>query len=75
MHMSEYFIVDRIEGKTINIESQSGEIIIISKDDVINMPKESDVLVREGNKFVVDYEETKNRKIKIENFMKGMWHN
>lgn len=74
MYMSECFIVDRIEGETITIESQSGEMIIINKNDVINIPKESDVLVRQGNKFVVDYEETKNRKIKIENFMKGMWH-
>jgi len=72
--MSEYFIVDRIEGENITIESSEGEMIIITKDDVINFPKESDVLVKKDNIFVVDYKETEERKIRIKNLMKGMWH-
>lgn len=71
--MAEYFIVDRIEGEKIIIESQSGEIIIITKDDTRGTIKESDVLVKEDNKFVVNYEETEKRKVNIKNLMKGMW--
>lgn len=71
--MWEYFIVDRIEGENIIIESQSGEIIIITKDDTGGIINESDVLVKEGNKFVVNYEETEKRKVNIKNLMKGMW--
>lgn len=71
--MSEYFIVDRIEGENIIIESPKGEMITISKNSISNKIRESDVLIKEGNIFVVDYKETENRKNRIRNIMEGMW--
>lgn len=72
--MSEYFIVDRIEGENIIIESPNGELITISKNSVSDKIRESDVLIKEGNIFVVDYKETEDRKNRIRNIMKGMWN-
>ena len=71
--MSEYFIVDRIEGENIIIESPKGEMITISKNSISNKIRESDVLIKEGNIFVVDYKETENRKNRIRNIVEGMW--
>lgn len=71
--MSEYFIVDRIEGENIIIESPKGEMIAISKNSISNKIRESDVLIKEGNIFVVDYNETENRKNRMRNIMEGMW--
>lgn len=71
--MSEYFIVDRIEGENIIIESPKGEMITISKNSISSEIRESDVLIKEGNIFVVDYKETENRKSRIRNIVEGMW--
>lgn len=71
--MSECFIVDRIEEEKITIEAPGGEMIIITKGDVKEIPVEGQVLVRKDNMFIVDYKETEKRKIRINKFMKGMW--
>lgn len=71
--MSECFIVDRIEGENITIEAPSGEMIVITKNDVNEIPNEGHVLVRRKNIFVIDYKETEDRKIRINKLMKGMW--
>lgn len=71
--MSEYFIVDRIEDENITVEAPSGKMIIITKNDVKELIKESDVLVKEGSIFVVDKKETEDRRDRMKKFMKGMW--
>lgn len=71
--MSEYFIVDRIQDENITVEAPNGEMIVISKNNIKELIKESDVLVRAGNTFVVDIKETEDRKYRIKKFMKGMW--
>lgn len=71
--MSEYFIVDRIEDENITVEAPSGKMIIITKNDVNELIKESDVLVKEGSIFVVDKKETEDKKDRMKKFMKGMW--
>ncbi|WP_253197763.1 DUF3006 domain-containing protein [Clostridium gasigenes] len=46
---------------------------IITKNEALEFVKEGDVLVGKDNIYVIDIKETKNRKIKVKKFMKGMW--
>lgn len=69
----DFFVVDRIEGESIVLESYNGEIIVIGKEKVNKLPNEGDVLVR-GNDFLyIDEDETIKRKEKIKNITKGIW--
>lgn len=67
------FIIDRIEEESIVLEDYEGEIIVIDKDKVKSIPLEGDILVKDGDLFFVDIEETRKRREKIKNIMKGMW--
>ena len=67
------FIIYRIEGESIVLEDYEGEIIVIDKEKVKSIPLEGDILVKDGDLFFVDIEETKKRREKIKNIMKGMW--
>lgn len=71
--MSEYFIVDRIDGENITIESVNEEMLVISKNEVNEIPCEGQVLIRKDNVFIIDIEETEARKTRINKIMKGMW--
>lgn len=68
-----FYIVDRIEGSIIVVEDQDGNIINLNKNKVNGQIKEGDCLREENEKFFLDREKTKERKIKIEKLMKGMW--
>ena len=67
------FIIDWIEEESIVLEDYEGEIIVIDKDKVKSIPLEGDILVKDGDLFFVDIEETRKRREKIKNIMKGMW--
>ena len=69
----EFYIVDRIEGESIVLESYGGEIIIIEYKKINKLPNEGDVLVKNNDFFYIDEEETINRKEKIKSMMKGIW--
>lgn len=69
----EFFVVDRIEGEAIVLESYNGEIIVIEKQRINKLPNEGDVLVKNNDFFYIDEEETINRKEKIKSMMKGIW--
>ncbi|MGL5354909.1 MAG: DUF3006 domain-containing protein [Clostridium sp.] len=71
--MSEYFVVDRIDGENITIEAINEEMIIINKKDVNEIPREGHVLIKKDNMYVIDTKETEARKEKINKIMKGMW--
>ena len=68
-----FYIVDRIEKNIIVVEDQNGNIINLNKNKVNGQIKEGDCLREENEKFFLDTEKTKERKIKIEKLMKGMW--
>ena len=53
------FIIDRIEEESIVLEDYEGEIIVIDKDKVKSIPLEGDILVKDGDLFFVDIEETR----------------
>lgn len=71
--MQEEYIVDRIEGKFVVIESEDSQITNVPLDNIKGDPKEGDVLIKDGAYFIVDEEATKIRKEKINNMMKNMW--
>lgn len=71
--MKEIFIVDRFEGEYVVVETPQKEVINIKKSLVDNDVKEGDCLIKVGDNFIIDIEETKKRKEEISNLMKGMW--
>ena len=71
--MVETYIVDRFEGEYIILENNKGELFDVLKTSVESGVKEGDYLVKTGDYFTIDIEETKKRKEKIHDMMKGMW--
>lgn len=69
------FIVDRIEEKSVVLETRNGEIIIIDLSCIDEIPSEGDILVKIGNVYKVDKIATLNRKNHISELMRGMWSN
>lgn len=69
------FIVDRIEEKSVVIETSNGDIISIDLSCIDEIPSEGDILVKIGNIYKVDKIATLNRKNHISELMRGMWSN
>ena len=67
------FIVDRIENKSVVLEDDKQDIILIDINLFDKKPKDGDVVVMFNNSFYVDEDATKERKNKINSLMKGMW--
>ncbi|WP_297712809.1 DUF3006 domain-containing protein [Clostridium sp.] len=67
------FIVDRIENKSVVLEDEKKDIILIDINLFNKQPKDGDVVVMCNNSFYVDEKSTKDKKNKINNLMKGMW--
>lgn len=72
--MSEYYIVDRVEEDMLVIEDRNENIICINKSSVSGEVNEGDCLIKKEGIFFIDIEETKKRKAKINDLMKGMWN-
>ena len=69
----EKYIVDRIEESFIILENRNRKIFIIDKSNFERVPKEGDILIKEGNKYKIDVNLTKKRKLEIDEKMKWMW--
>lgn len=67
------FIVDRIENKSVVLEDEKKDIILIDINLFNKKPKDGDVVVMCNNSFYVDEKSTKDKKNKINSLMKGMW--
>ena len=67
------FIVDRIENKSVVLEDEKQDIILIDINLFDKQPKDGDVVVMCNNSFYVDEDATKDKKNKINSLMKGMW--
>ena len=67
------FIVDRIENKSVVLEDEKRDIILIDINLFDKKPKDGDVVVMINNVFYVDEDATKKRRNKINSLMKGMW--
>ena len=66
------FIVDRIENKSVVLEDDKKDIILIDIDFFNKQPKDGDVVIMCNNSFYIDEEFTKDKKNEINNLMKGM---
>lgn len=66
-------IIDRFEGGFAVCECDDKTIINIEIKKLPNNINEGDVLVINGDKIIVDYEETSKRKREILNLTKNMW--
>lgn len=71
--MGKLYIIDRIEGDYLVLESPNGEMIDVKKEMVDGEAKEGDCLIKKGNYFFIDAEATIKRKEDIEKMVKGMW--
>lgn len=68
------FIVDRIENKSVVLEDDKKDIILIDINLFDTKPSEGDVVVEiDDNSFKVNEDATKERKSNINALMKGMW--
>ena len=65
--------MDRIENKSVVLEDDKKDIILIDIDLFHKKHKDGDVVVMLNNSFYVDEDATKERKNKINSLMKGMW--
>lgn len=72
--MDKMYIIDRIEGKYIVIESPEGDIINVKREFLKGEAKEGNCLIKKDNYFIIDIEATKKRQIEIANKIKGMWN-
>lgn len=67
------YIIDRIENNMVICENQeTKKMEQFDKNMFPNHIKDGDVVIKENDKFIIDEEETKNRKEYIENLMKKL---
>lgn len=65
-----YYVVSRMEGNTVILESEDGEQIMVERSKLPRRMKEEDVLSYRNGKYRRNGKKTKERKNKIEAEMK-----
>ncbi|NFE85001.1 DUF3006 domain-containing protein [Clostridium botulinum] len=71
--MGNKYIVDRIEENHVILESFNGDMIDIMRSKTRGDIKDGDILIKNGDIFIIDVEETLKRKQAINKMMKNMW--
>ncbi|MBN1072415.1 DUF3006 domain-containing protein [Clostridium botulinum] len=71
--MGNKYIVDRIEENHVILESFNGDMIDIMRSKTKGDIKDGDILIKSGDIFIIDVEETLKRKQAINKMMKNMW--
>lgn len=66
-------IVDRFEGEYAVCENEDGTMVDIRRDKLPKETKEGDVLIVEGDTFVIDVQATLERKEYIKKLMDDLW--
>jgi hypothetical protein len=66
-------VIDRFEGDYAVCEKEDREMIDIKRDCLPKEAKEGDVLDIEGDKIIIDVNETEKRKKEIEELTKDLW--
>jgi hypothetical protein len=66
-------VIDRFEGDYAICEKENREMIDIKRHRIPKEAKESDVLDIQGDKIIIDVEETEKRKKDIEELTKDLW--
>lgn len=71
--MKEEFIVDRIEGKYAVCEDNKKHMINIAIDKIQGKVLEGQVIVKDCDKFYIDYEKTAQLKKEIDEAASKLW--
>ncbi|NFS28613.1 DUF3006 domain-containing protein [Clostridium botulinum] len=71
--MGNKYIVDRIEENHVILQSFNGDMLDIMRSKTKGDIKNGDVLIKNGDIFIIDVEETVKRKQAINKMMKNMW--
>lgn len=71
--MKQIYIVDRLEGEYVVLETPEEEMVNVKKSFLEKDIKEGDCLIKKDDYFILDIKETEKRKEKISEMMKGMW--
>ncbi|MBN1046715.1 MULTISPECIES: DUF3006 domain-containing protein [unclassified Clostridium] len=71
--MGNKYIVDRIEENHVILQSFNGDMLDIMRSKTKGDIKDGDVLIKNGDIFIIDVEETLKRKQAINKMMKNMW--
>ncbi|MDR5588471.1 MULTISPECIES: DUF3006 domain-containing protein [Clostridium] len=71
--MGNKYIVDRIEENHVILESFNGDMLETTISKTKGDIKDGDILIKNGDIFIIDVEETLKRKEAINNMMKNMW--
>jgi hypothetical protein len=66
-------MIDRFEGDFAVCEKEDKTMIDIERRKIPAEAKEGDALLVEGNKIIIDEEETKKREERIEDLTKDLW--
>ncbi|MEG0772575.1 DUF3006 domain-containing protein [Clostridium sp.] len=66
-------VIDRFEGDYAVCEKEDREMIDIKRHSLPKEAKEGDVLDIEGDKIIIDINETEKRKKEIEELTKDLW--
>ena len=70
---SQRYIVDKVEGNLFTLQDEKGSMFIIDKSKFNKLPKEGDILIKEGDTYIIHIDLTIEYKVKINEKMKGMW--
>ena len=66
-------VVDRFEDDCVVCEDENQNMVNILKDEIEGDVKEGDILAFYDGKYIVDKEETVDRKEYIEDLIKDLW--
>ena len=67
------YVIDRFEGKYAILEDENKMMIDILISDLPEGMEEGDVLIKEGDVYVIDQLETQRRKEKLRELMDDLW--
>lgn len=71
--MSEKYIIDRVDGNYVIVQSENKEMHEISLEDIKGDFKEGDILVKINGYFEIDKASTLARRKQIDDIMRDMW--
>lgn len=67
------YIIDRFEGEYAICQDENRKMVNIEKVRIPAEAKEGYVLIQQGDRFIIDIDETNRRKQKIQRLMDELW--
>jgi len=67
------YIIDRFEGDYAVCEDENKQMVNIERRKIPAEAREGYVLIQQGDRFIIDIDETNRRKQKIQRLMDELW--